>query len=119
MAVHILFVCAGNTCRSPMAAAMATATFRKEVVASSAGIECGSGINAANNAVIVMRERGVDISRHSSTDVELMNLAEFDCVVAMDALIAERLRAFVPKSTQLIEWNIPDPYGGNVPRYRA
>jgi protein-tyrosine-phosphatase len=102
-----------------MAAAIATAKLGQGVCASSAGIECGPGISAAKNAVTVMRERGIDISKHGSTDVEALNLANFDVVVAMDSSIAERLRRLSPKLTRLIEWSIPDPYGGDLVRYRA
>ena len=97
-----------------MAAAFARA---KKAAADSAGIECGSGLPAAANAVTVMRERGLDLSSHRSKDVDQLNVAEFDVVVAMSSSIARSLAPFAPR--RLVTWNVDDPYGGSLERYRS
>uniref|UniRef100_A0A7C2WKH5 protein-tyrosine-phosphatase n=1 Tax=Thermorudis sp. TaxID=1969470 RepID=A0A7C2WKH5_9BACT len=53
----VLFVCRGNTCRSPMAAALARKVLGSEIEIQSAGIEACDGAPAAQNAVAVMAER--------------------------------------------------------------
>jgi protein-tyrosine-phosphatase len=118
MAVKILFVCSGNTCRSPMAAAIAARRFGTAVLTRSAGIACGSEMRAAVNAVEIMAERGVDISMHRSTDIETVDLEEFDIVVALTPAIAHELRRVNRNLRSLVEWDIPDPYGRNLEIYR-
>jgi protein-tyrosine-phosphatase len=115
--VRLLFVCCGNTCRSPMAAAFAMARFGAAAVVESAGIECGSGISAAQNAIAVMHKRGLDIYNHRSTDIEDLDFSQFDVVVAMDPNVARRLEQLNPK--RLEQWNVADPYGGDIARYRS
>jgi len=113
----LLFVCSGNTCRSPMAAAAAAARLGSSVTVRSAGIECDEGLPAAGFAVQVMQERGIDLSKHESTDVADLSLQEFDLVVALDPSVGRQLARFGLK--RLEEWDIEDPYGGTVETYRA
>lgn len=76
---HILFICTGNTCRSPMAEGL----FRKlsaghpEWRASSAGTAAWHGQEASPETLHVLEEHGVDLSRHESRPVtgELMENA--------------------------------------------
>lgn len=100
-----------------MAAALAAAKFGNAAVVRSAGVDCGSGLRAAQNAVTVMAERGLDISSHSSTELDDLNVDEFDVVVAMSPRIAVRLAKLSPK--RLEQWNVTDPYGGDIGTYRT
>jgi protein-tyrosine-phosphatase len=113
MRQRVLFVCAGNTCRSPMAAELARA---KTLSADSAGLECGNGLPAAANAVTVMHERGLDLSMHRSKDVDQVDLGDFDVVVALTPSISKSLARLGP--ARLVTWNVEDPYGCSVDRYR-
>jgi protein-tyrosine-phosphatase len=65
---EIVFVCTGNTCRSPMAEGLLQSVipsfWKDEVRVSSAGIGAWEGQAAAGHAVAVLAEIGVDISRH-------------------------------------------------------
>lgn len=96
-----------------MAEALARA---KKMAADSAGIDCGGGLPAAANAVTVMRERGLDLSSHRSKDIDQLNIAEFDMVVAMSPSIARSLAPLAVR--QLVTWNVDDPYGGSLEVYR-
>ncbi|MET5021226.1 low molecular weight phosphotyrosine protein phosphatase, partial [Burkholderia pseudomallei] len=58
-----LIVCAGNLCRSPMAAALFAAAQPGRAV-TSAGLTARVGLPAAPLAQAVLRERGVDLSAH-------------------------------------------------------
>ncbi|MGD1048786.1 MAG: hypothetical protein ABR899_08570, partial [Candidatus Krumholzibacteriaceae bacterium] len=91
----ILFVCTGNSCRSPMAAGIAAArvseAWRGLVSFSSAGTAAFEGMRAASNAVRVLAEAGVDISDHRAMMLTKEMIDEADLVVVM----AEEHRAEV------------------------
>lgn len=65
---EIVFVCTGNTCRSPMAEGLLRSVipsfWKDEIGVSSAGIGAWEGQAAAGQAVAALAEIGVDISRH-------------------------------------------------------
>ena len=121
--LRVLCVCSGNTCRSPMAAALLNqkaAALRLPVAAQSAGLAAFAGDPASENAVAVMKERGVDLSAHRSRALTRELLENCDVVVCMSdghrrALLpyadAEKLR--VPAG------GVPDPFGGDPDVYRA
>lgn len=113
---RLLFVCAGNTCRSPIAAALAE-SFVPEVVVQSAGLMPGYGI--ADNAISVVKEMtGLDISDHRPCDVAELDLTGFDCIVALDHMVAEDLAPALPPHVTLVVWDVSDPYGGSLDQYR-
>ena len=68
--MNLLFVCTGNTCRSPMGEGIARAVGRElgvEVVTLSTGLFCVPGAKVSDEAVVAVRELvGEDISEHSS-----------------------------------------------------
>src|SRR5438105_1959129 len=66
---RILIVCEGNTCRSPMAAAIAGAVLGSTAKVQSAGLETSDGLPATRQAKAVMKEMGLDVSRHRSRSI--------------------------------------------------
>lgn len=65
--LNIIFVCGGNTCRSPMAEAIFSATcFSERVAATSAGLSALEGEPAAANAREIVEELGLSLSHHRS-----------------------------------------------------
>jgi protein-tyrosine phosphatase len=117
---QILFVCAGNTCRSPIAQAIATELLEEKAEVESAGIEAASGIRAAKDAVLVMNERGLDITGHRSKDVNSLNLRDFDKIFAMTPAIARRLQDRDDLNHDKLEvLDILDPYDRGVDAYRT
>jgi len=81
--MRVLFVCTGNTCRSPFAAAVAQRG--GSVEASSAGIHATEGLNAPDDALSAARERGVDLESHRSSLLTGEMLERADVVVGMTA----------------------------------
>ena len=89
---RILFVCAANICRSPMAEALFKDMVKNDgeiawncLEARSAGISNTRGSDASDQALLVMRERGIDMSRHRSRPVDRDILEWADVVLCMEA----------------------------------
>ena len=115
----VLFVCTGNTCRSPMAAAV-WKSFGGE--ADSAGIAAQPAEDASANAVRVMRERGMDLSCHCAKNVTADLMAAATAVACMTERHADVLRRRYPQFAYKIRTlpeEIPDPYGGDLAAYEA
>jgi arsenate reductase len=78
--IKILFLCTGNSCRSQMAEGWTRHLRNNAIEAYSAGIE-KHGLN--QNAVKVMAEAGVDISKYESNLVEELPVKNFDYVITL------------------------------------
>ena len=96
--VMVLFVCTGNTCRSPMAELLmraqpgqvfeaARSTSWKITASSvmSAGIAAAPGCPPTSEAVQVMREQGLDLSRHEAQPLTEQLVRHADLILAMTA----------------------------------
>ena len=85
---QVLFICAGNTCRSPMAEALfrhmlGQAGLSEFFAVSSAGLSAFHGDAAAAGAEEAMRERGLGLSAHRSRPLSGGLLAGADWAVTM------------------------------------
>ena len=84
---HILFVCTGNTCRSPMAEWILKTELNKESIndftVSSAGISVIFPSGPSNHAVEVMKKDGIDISLHQSKQITNDMIKEADLILTM------------------------------------
>lgn len=135
--MKVLFVCSGNICRSPMAAEYlrhrAARSRLSHVVVDSAGVLGIEGSPASEGAIMVMKEDGLDLSRHRSKGIDRAGIRTSDVVVAMsfdhlDAL-AERfpdgsqrrflIRAFEGGPTPISGApELQDPLGTDLETYR-
>jgi protein-tyrosine-phosphatase len=109
--LKILFVCGGNTCRSPIAASLASAVMKTKAEVKSAGMDAW-GQPASPKVIELMLDCfGIDLSAHRSRDVEDVSLPEFDYIVAMKPEYKERIvHEFKVPAEKIIEWDVEDPW---------
>jgi arsenate reductase (thioredoxin) len=103
--LKILFLCTGNSCRSQMAEGWATELKSDGLDPYSAGIET-HGLNP--NAVFVMKEAGIDISNHKSTNVTEFFDIPFDYVVTVCDHANEHCPVF-PRRVKHVHVGFDDP----------
>ena len=133
--VNIIFVCTGNTCRSPMAEAMFTHALAKKIgstidqlpdlgyIISSAGVMAAIDQPASQHSVDVCSEMGLDITGHKSRGLREREILESDIIYVMSNSHKERILSFYPEVASkcrllLKNGDIPDPFGGDVDIYR-
>jgi protein-tyrosine phosphatase len=132
----IVFVCTGNTCRSPMAEALCKKLLAERVgcapddlpergfVVQSAGLSAYPGGPAAAEAVNVAQEFGADLTRHASQPVSPDLVAHADHLVAMTEghlrLLTRQFPSLATRPRLLCAdgHDIPDPIGNSQDVYR-
>jgi arsenate reductase len=112
---RILFVCIGNMCRSPMAEGLASAFGGELVEAYSAGTN-PTGV-VSEDAIEIMRELKIDISRLRSKGLDEVPVADMDIVVSMAPRPAAMI---VPRNFRgrAIDWRVEDPVGKSLTVFR-
>ena len=121
--MKILFVCTGNTCRSPMAEGIFRAEMEQRgfenIMCQSAGLSPVEGDPVSENAVVVMKEIGVDISEHTARRFTPEEINVWDVYFTMSKTHAYILvQAGVPAERVFVPEYIEDPYGGDLETYR-
>ncbi len=127
----LIFVCTGNTCRSPMAEGLLKAMLPDDSgwEISSAGVCAANGFPASPNAVEAMCELDIDISDHRSRLLTPEMVKEADLLVTMtrdhhDAIVAldreSGSKVFLLKSFGVSKCaaDIFDPVGQSLDVYR-
>ncbi|TAF75809.1 MAG: arsenate reductase ArsC [Bacteroidetes bacterium] len=103
---NILVLCTGNSCRSQIAHGyLAEFTKNKAVKIYSAGVET-HGVNP--KAILIMQEDGIDISQHTSNNINEYLDIDFDFVITVCDNAKERCPYF-PTKAQKFHYNFPDP----------
>ncbi len=132
-----LFVCTGNTCRSPMAEALFRRKLAKRLKCAeddlldrgyavlSAGLSARAGGPASGEAVSVLADAGIDLRSHESQPVTARLLRHADHIITMTRghqqtilneypELAARVRMLSPDRT-----DVSDPYGGGPSDYQT
>jgi len=134
MAFRILFVCSGNTCRSPLAEAVARRVIEEEgienVEVSSAGTFALEGGCASSGSLEVARENGLDLESFTTRRLTSEILDATDLVLVMEPGHRSGVLGLSPLSdtkTKLLgelagqrgpDAVVADPFGGSLDSYR-
>lgn len=136
-AQRIVFVCTGNTCRSPLAEALARDLCARELdVAVDDVLACGlafasagtgtlDGMPASDGSLAAAAEIGLDLSAHQSRMVDRATIERADRVYCLAASHARAVLAKMPSAKDKVALlrpdghDIADPYGGDLDEYRA
>lgn len=128
--VRVLFVCMGNICRSPVAAAVFRDLVRRRGLSDRIGVDSAGtygfhiGDPADERAVESAQRRGVDLSTHRARRICEDDFREFDYILAMDRENYDDLLAVSPSGSEnrvclLLQFaphlgadEVPDPYYG-------
>ena len=130
--MHLLFVCTGNTCRSPLAEGIARRMISERALTdlevSSAGTSAWPDAPASDGALLVALEHGIDLAEHRARSLAPEIVAGSDVILAMGPHHLERAEAlggggrswlltgFVnPTNARAVT----DPFGGDLTGYRA
>lgn len=128
-AFRVLFVCTGNTCRSPLAVAALRAALGEDgarVRVESAGTGASEGQPVSTRSIEVAAADGIDLSPHRSRRLTAPMVREADWIVVMErahlagvrALGADETRTFVlSELSGEPELTIDDPFGGSREAY--
>ena len=130
---HILFVCTGNICRSPMAEGIFSylTSHIPELTCESCGLIAIDGFPASENAVLAARKYGVDLTGHASKLITRQHLINADYVFVMtqshlDILMNEfpefcdkvhLLKEFAQSDGCLFDKDVADPIGRDFQTY--
>jgi protein-tyrosine phosphatase len=132
----VIFVCTGNTCRSPMAELLMRARLAqflkcridqledRGVVVISAGIAAAPGCPPTSEASQVMRELGLDLSRHEAQPLTDQLVRHADVIITMThshlLSIVERWPDAATRTHMLLpeRTDVADPIGQTVGAYR-
>ena len=134
--LKILLICTGNTCRSTMAEGIMKCIINDkdlDIEVSSAGVSAIEGDKASSNAVLVLKEYGIDLNTHRAKQVTDKMLNEVDLVLTMtkqhkDVLLRSfkdledkiyTIKEFTKEGLSNKSMDIIDPFGGNYDVYKS
>lgn len=105
MSKKVLVLCTGNSCRSQMAEGYLKKFAGDAAEIYSAGVET-HGLNP--KAIEAMKRDGIDISKHTSNNVDEYSKVDFDFVITVCDSAKERC-PFFPSKAKRLHSNFPDP----------
>ncbi len=131
----ILFVCTGNSCRSVMAEYILKSRIggKKDVEVLSAGTNVFVDASASAETIAVLKEEGLDASKHISRPINSIMLKKADLIFVMTSLHRSQILERAPEVEQRVyllkefiseypgakgDKDIPDPMGGSYPSYK-
>lgn len=132
--VTIVFVCSGNTCRSPMAASIARRVLAerfgcaeseladRRIHVESAGVAATDGLPATAGAVAAMSQQGIDLGEHHSRHLDAETAQRADYLICMTRAHRDTLLGDAAVSAERVlllsdDEDIEDPFGGSAETY--
>jgi protein-tyrosine-phosphatase len=129
--MNLLFVCSGNTCRSPMAEALARKIAQRRGIENlnitSAGTNAWDNIPATDEALLVGMERDIDLTGHRARKLTPAIVSEADLIFVMTPGHLEQVKQLGGRgkvhvideyTSGIANQGIADPYGGDLEAYR-
>ncbi len=115
-----MFICSGNTCRSPLAEGLFKKYLKEnnidDIQVGSAGVGAFPGDAVSINSILVAGNRGVDISNHRARNINPEHLLTTDLFFCM----SESHKAVLSRhcdSEKIVVLNVPDPFGRPIEVY--
>lgn len=120
--MKILFVCTGNTCRSPMAEGIFRRMLEDEKIenieCASAGLSAITGDEVSANSVKAVQKYGVDISNHRASAINSYKILDTDLFVCMTKSHRFAIASAIgDEKVIVLNSEISDPYGGDLETY--
>lgn len=116
----IMFICSGNTCRSPLAEGLFKKYLQEnnitDIEVSSAGVGAFPGDAVSINSILVAGSRGIDISDHRARNINPEHLLTTDLFFCMSESHKSVLCRYCDES-KIIVLNVPDPFGRPIEVY--
>jgi protein-tyrosine-phosphatase len=129
--MNLLFVCSGNTCRSPMAEALARKIARRRGIEnlniSSAGTNAWDNVPATDEALLVGMEREIDLTGPRARKLTPTIVSEADLIFVMTPGHLEQVKQLGGRGKVHVideyasgtsNQGVTDPYGGDLEAYR-
>ena len=131
--MQLLFVCTGNTCRSPLAEAITRARAGVRGLAdlrvASAGTSVLPGASASDGSLLVGLEHGLDLAGHRAQPLTPELVGDADLILVMGPHHRERVEALGGRGRTFLVTEyasgggsampVSDPFGGDLEVYRA
>ncbi len=130
----IIFVCTGNTCRSPMAEAIFRSEAKRRglpVTVTSAGTDVAKGSGMHLHSLRTLANHGLTIENFCSTELTAERISQARAIVCMtaeqkariiyfcDCLLLDEVKEKIYAFADFCGYSIPDPYGYPIEAYEA